>query len=443
MTQDQAPFGGAVNGNGRHHVASGPVSARGRAAAAGHVLPDRPWTEGDRPPHQHEAERYVLACILTEPGILAEITDVLTDEDFFLPAHQVIYLACVFMWAAGEPVNAITVKDRIDQDGNTRALGGPGQAGVLLADLVGLLAVPAQALYHAQLIRRESVARQLIACGRRLCQRGLDADPYEQLAAAEAELAALGRSTRQDGADKPMTAADFLARDFARLPPVIRGLLDREDRAIFTGGEGLGKTTLLLQLGIGAAIGVHPFSPGDAIEPQRVLWIDLENPRAHVHRELQKFRAIAERYDGAWERANFTVWSHTRGVNLGNANDRAKLASVIQRARPDLIIGGPIYKMIRDKGEGAEQLHSTVTNFWDDMRAQFTMALILETHQPGQVGSMKRAQRPIGSSIYQRWPEFGFTLRPLPPRPGTRPHLAGADRAQPDAAPVLAVGAGL
>lgn len=211
-----------------------------------------------------------------------------------------------------------------------------------------------------------------------------------------------------------MTAAEFLARNYAAAAPVIDGLLDAEDRAIFAGPEGFGKTTLLLQLGIGKAIGIHPFAgvPMDAGRG-RVLWLDLENRRSHIDAQLRKFAVIAERY-GPWDGRSFIVSSQRTGVNLARATDRARVAAVIRAAKPDLIIGGPIYKMVRASSDrqNAEEVHGEVTGFWDAMQERFGFALVLETHQPGQTAGAKRVSRPIGSSIYQRWPEFGFTLAP-------------------------------
>ena len=58
---------------------------------------------------------------------------------------------------------------------------------------------------------------------------------------------------------------------------VIPHLLERGDRLIWTGEEGLGKSMVSRQLAIGAAAGIHPFT--DVLfEPQRVLFIDCENP---------------------------------------------------------------------------------------------------------------------------------------------------------------------
>ena len=57
---------------------------------------------------------------------------------------------------------------------------------------------------------------------------------------------------------------------------IIPGILERQERVIFTGGEGAGKTTLVRQMAILSAAGINPFTFED-MPPVRVLVIDAEN----------------------------------------------------------------------------------------------------------------------------------------------------------------------
>jgi replicative DNA helicase len=84
---------------------------------------------------------------------------------------------------------------------------------------------------------------------------------------------------------------------------------------------------------------------------------------------------------------------------------------VIEQARPALLVCGPVYKMLIDRGERGEQLYSTVTGFLDRVRERHGCALWLEHHAPLQQGA-RRELRPIGSALWTRWPEYGIGLRP-------------------------------
>jgi hypothetical protein len=50
----------------------------------------------------------------------------------------------------------------------------------------------------------------------------------------------------------------------------------------------------------------------------------------------------------------------------------------------------------------------------DEARATTDCAVLMEAHAPHHNGqSTHRNLRPLGSSLWMRWPEFGFGLRPV------------------------------
>jgi replicative DNA helicase len=49
----------------------------------------------------------------------------------------------------------------------------------------------------------------------------------------------------------------------------------------------------------------------------------------------------------------------------------------------------------------------------DHIRVLTGVAVIIETHAPHAASSGHRDLRPIGSSVWLRWPEFGHGLRPV------------------------------
>jgi hypothetical protein len=69
------------------------------------------------------------------------------------------------------------------------------------------------------------------------------------------------------------------------------GLLERGDRLMITGYEGWGKSTLVRQIALGCASGVHPFT-GESTEPVRVLFIDCENSETQLRRGLTRMMPV-------------------------------------------------------------------------------------------------------------------------------------------------------
>jgi replicative DNA helicase len=136
--------------------------------------------------------------------------------------------------------------------------------------------------------------------------------------------------------------------------------------------------------------------------------IDLENPPALMRKRLRWIIDQARTIPG-WDPARCQMWSYPGGIDVRDPAGRRMLMSVIARSKPDLILGGPVYKMTIDRGERAEQQHSGVTSFWDAVRAEHGCALWLEAHAPMEQAG-QRAMRPVGSGIWLRWPEYGISL---------------------------------
>lgn len=203
---------------------------------------------------------------------------------------------------------------------------------------------------------------------------------------------------------------DFVAGEDEPYHWAIPGLLEHGDRLILTGNEGKGKSTLLRQIAVLAACGLHPFTL-DAIDPITVWSIDLENQTRHLKREFKKFFRDMQP-------DNLIISSLPAGIDLHADNERAAMAAKLKAIKPDLVIIGPMYKMtsasLEHGDEGSKEL-SMVLDLWRDA---FDFALILESHQPhasiGQDDDKKskfmRPERPVGSSLWLRWPEFGFCL---------------------------------
>lgn len=185
---------------------------------------------------------------------------------------------------------------------------------------------------------------------------------------------------------------------------LIPGLLERGDRVIFTGNEGKGKSTLLRQIAVQSAAGLHPFTL-EPITPVKVLFIDLENGKGQVQREFKKLSQL----DLIPHQLEVARWPS--GLNLGEDSVRLAFSNFLAALRPDLLILGPMYKLAAHLDR--EEESSLVAAFLDVCRGTYDFTLLMESHQPHAVFTNEgrlRPERPFGSSLWMRWPEFGFCL---------------------------------
>src|SRR3954469_10069602 len=93
---------------------AGNGAGRGSAARTGEkVFPMSPTGSAQdihrTPPHSAEAEQGVLGSMLISPrDAIAESVAKITEEYFYIPAHQTTYNALVELWNANQAIDLIT-----------------------------------------------------------------------------------------------------------------------------------------------------------------------------------------------------------------------------------------------------------------------------------------------------------------------------------------------
>jgi len=188
---------------------------------------------------------------------------------------------------------------------------------------------------------------------------------------------------------------------------LIPGLLERGDRTIVTGPEGGGKTTLLRQIAVMGAAGLHPFTE-DTIDPVRVLYVDLENSRRQTAREFSPLVLTAA---DALAGDMLIPLIRPEGLDLLTRADCQWLAERIEANQPDLLIVGPLYKLALGDPI-SEEVARHVAFVLDALRGAYGVAMLIEAHQPHKSNGGSRPERPYGASLWMRWPEFGLALTP-------------------------------
>jgi replicative DNA helicase len=132
----------------------------------------RPVPDPDRqPPHNLEAEEAVLGTILAAGRLLAEVTALLEEADFYRPAHRAIWRAMLHLADRGQPTDPVTVLGELDHAGELADVGG----GPFLHTLVEAVPTVANAAHYAQLVVEAARRRRVIDLGIRLAHS--DADP--------------------------------------------------------------------------------------------------------------------------------------------------------------------------------------------------------------------------------------------------------------------------
>ncbi|MGW1075931.1 DnaB-like helicase N-terminal domain-containing protein [Streptomyces sp. NPDC002537] len=372
------------------------------------------------PPSDREAETCVLGSMLLSPQAITDVTRHITGPDFYWPAHELIFNTITSMHHQGTPADPITVGAELTRRGIITRTGGPAY----LHTLVNTVPTTANAEYYAEIIREKATRRSGIEEATRAVQalHNPDGDAQEIIEDTIERIRAVrDRGPRTD--DTPSTTLrTFLSEADDEPAWVIPGILARRDRLIITAAEGGGKSLLNRQILLRTAAGLHPWKK-TRIPPQQALLIDAENSRSQIRPWLRTMLTAATA-EGADETTpdRLTVAAIENGLDLHHPTDRSRLLRIVERSQPDIIAIGPLYKLASGSPNDEETARVLMSSLEAVRAASNGAALLIEAHAPHRApGTPHRDLRPIGSSLWMRWPEFGFALSPA------APHGAGAD----------------
>lgn len=149
-------------------------------------------------PADLDAESAVLGSILLSRDACDEAAVMLTPDDFYDDAHAITFRAAMRLVDEGRPVDLGLLVDRLKSSRKTEAeteyayIGGAA----FLNRLRQAVATPAHVIYYADIVRKKSALRQLVAAGVEALTLAYDpdADPDEAVGSVESRLTEIAAS---------------------------------------------------------------------------------------------------------------------------------------------------------------------------------------------------------------------------------------------------------
>jgi replicative DNA helicase len=122
------------------------------------------------PPQNLDAEESVLGAMMLSTGAIAAVSEVLSGDgrEFYRESHAKVYRAALALYAKGEPVDAITLVDQLDERGELEDAGGK----VRVHELAALVPASANAGHYAQIVKESATLRGLIRAGGEIARLG-------------------------------------------------------------------------------------------------------------------------------------------------------------------------------------------------------------------------------------------------------------------------------
>jgi len=124
------------------------------------------------PPNNIEAEQSVLGAMLLDKEAISTATEYISGDDFYREAHKEIFEAIVDIYNRGEPVDLITLTEKLKTRNTLEAVGGI----TFLTNLMDAVPTTHNVKYYAKIVEDKSLLRKLIKSSNEIIQKSYQAE---------------------------------------------------------------------------------------------------------------------------------------------------------------------------------------------------------------------------------------------------------------------------
>lgn len=223
------------------------------------------------PPHNIEAEQSVLGALLIDKEAIITIADTLEPVDFYKSAHGLIYGAMVDLFERREPIDILSLSNRLQETGALEKIGGRAY----LSTLANIVPSAAHIEGYAKIVKHKSTLRKLLSAAQKITQLGFNEadDALDTLDQAEQALFAVSQKHLKQNF---VHIKNILVDTFNRLDELhqhkgsLRGIptgfsdvdyklggLQKSDLIILAARPSVGKTTLALDIARNVAVNAN------------------------------------------------------------------------------------------------------------------------------------------------------------------------------------------
>lgn len=124
------------------------------------------------PPHSIEAEQSVLGSMIMDHDAVIVASEILITSDFYRPDHGQIFSAIMELYTAGNPIDLITIQDRLVQNGVLEQVGGLSY----LVELANSVPTSAHIKQYAKIVQEKATLRKLIKVSTDISAKSYEGD---------------------------------------------------------------------------------------------------------------------------------------------------------------------------------------------------------------------------------------------------------------------------
>lgn len=224
------------------------------------------------PPQSVEAEISTLGALMLDKDAIFRIVDLMSPRDFYKPNHRDIYEAMLDLFNHREPIDILSVANRLKEKGRLEEVGGSSY----LTSLINSVPTASHVEHYGSIVKRKRMLRDLIEAAGHIAQLGYqEAEDVESLIdEAEQKIFSIAQdSLRQDFVavkqvlEETWERIERIHREKGALRGVTTGFTDldnilgglqKSDLIILAARPSLGKTSLALDFARNAALSGVP-----------------------------------------------------------------------------------------------------------------------------------------------------------------------------------------
>ena len=120
------------------------------------------------PPQSLDAEKSVLGAILIDKDAIHKVSDFLAPEDFYTQSHQIIYATVLNLHEKHEPIDLLSLSNRLTEMGHLNETGGISY----LTSLTNSVPTSSHISTYAKIVQRKKMLRDLIGAAQHISGLG-------------------------------------------------------------------------------------------------------------------------------------------------------------------------------------------------------------------------------------------------------------------------------
>lgn len=220
------------------------------------------------PPHSLEAEESLLGSLLIDKDAIIKVADTIMPSDFYKDANKIIYETIKELYSNQEPIDIITLSNRLEERKKLATAGGRSY----LAQLTAAVATSGNISNYASIIQRKATLRRLQQAAAEISSLSFDQEREidEILDETEKKVFGVSRKYLKNAflpIDNLLTEAFDRIDELHKYSGKLRGLstgfgdldnllagLQKSDLIILAARPSVGKTSLALDIARQAAI---------------------------------------------------------------------------------------------------------------------------------------------------------------------------------------------